>query len=350
MPERTFIEQVTWLRRNFELISMEEVQRRLRSGENTRPGAAHHLRRRLRGQLPGRDSLAGQGTNPLHLLRYGGKHLENRPFEHDLKAGVNLPPNSLDEIRAMAGRRHRNRGAHYCHPDLGKLTDPAALNREIVTARQELQEALGQEIRYFAFPFGQHANLSCRAFELAARSGYEGVCSAYGGYNFPGDDPFHVQRIAAVNELLRMKNWLNADPRKLYTRRFEYHWVDEQVDPFCRKGLRMRRLPGWFSISRRGDVDKSLSARGTYIEDEACSFRGTSCFFRRKRRTEIGGRGPLRVMFVITSMQVGGAETLARRIDPPPGPPPLSAGAVLPQGIRARWGKCWPRRSPFITA
>ena len=33
-------------------------------------------------------------------------------------------------------------------------------------------------------------------------------------------------------------------------------------------------------------------------------------FFRRKRLAEIENRGPLRVMFVITSMQVGGAETL----------------------------------------
>ena len=37
MPNRTFIEQMCWLRRNFELISMEEVQRRLRSGVNDRP-------------------------------------------------------------------------------------------------------------------------------------------------------------------------------------------------------------------------------------------------------------------------------------------------------------------------
>lgn len=33
-------------------------------------------------------------------------------------------------------------------------------------------------------------------------------------------------------------------------------------------------------------------------------------FFRRKTLAEIEKRGPLRVMFVITSMQVGGAETL----------------------------------------
>ncbi len=143
-------------------------------------------------------------------------------------------------------------GAHtYDHADMGTLHDSAALDREIVTARRELSAALRRDIRYFAFPFGQHANLSCRAFDLAARSGYEGVCSAYGGYNFPGDDAFHVQRIAAVCELLRMKNWLNADPRKLHTRRFEYHWNDEQVGPFCRKGLARDDVAGRFYVYER---------------------------------------------------------------------------------------------------
>ena len=37
MPNRTFIDQICWLRRNFELISMAEVQRRLRSGVHDRP-------------------------------------------------------------------------------------------------------------------------------------------------------------------------------------------------------------------------------------------------------------------------------------------------------------------------
>ena len=270
MPERTFIEQVTWLRRNFELISMQEVQRRLRSGENTRPalhitfddGYADNCRAAIPWLVKERI--------PCTYFVTLENIMENRPFAHDLKAGVNLPPNSLDEIRAMAAAGIEI-GAHtYCHPDLGKMTDPAALNREIVTARDELQDALGQEIRYFAFPFGQHANLSCRAFEIAARSGYEGVCSAYGGYNFPGDDAFHVQRIAAVNELLRMKNWLNADPRKLYTRRFEYHWSDEQVGSFCRKGpARQDSLEAGTYLTDSARISPSRQEGPT--EDEACS-------------------------------------------------------------------------------
>jgi peptidoglycan/xylan/chitin deacetylase (PgdA/CDA1 family) len=219
------------------MISMEETQRRMRSGANTRPavhitfddGYADNCRTAIPWLV--KESI------PCTYFVTVRNVLENRPFDHDLKAGASPAPNSLDEVRAMAAAGIEI-GAHtYDHPDLGTLSDPAAMIREIVTARNELSAAVGRDVRYFAFPFGQHANLSCRAFHLAAGSGYDGVCSAYGGYNFPGDDAFHVQRIPAVCERLRMKNWLNADPRKLYTRRFDYRWSEEQADPFCRKGL-----------------------------------------------------------------------------------------------------------------
>jgi len=227
MPNRTFLEQVSWLRRNFELISMEEVQQRLRSGVNTRPALHITFDDGYADNCQTAIPWLVKERIPCTYFVTTQNLFEHRPFDHDLEAGVNLTPNSLDEIRSMAAAGIEI-GAHtYCHADLGKLTDPAALGREIVTARQELQAALGRGIRYFSFPFGQHANLSCRAFDLAARSGYECVCSAYGGYNFPGDDAFHVHRIAAVCELLRMKNWLNADPRKLYTRRFDYRWNED---------------------------------------------------------------------------------------------------------------------------
>ena len=43
------------------------------------------------------------------------------------------------------------------------------------------------------------------AFRVAYEAGYDGVCSAYGGYNFPGDDPFHLRRIHADPEFIRLQ-------------------------------------------------------------------------------------------------------------------------------------------------
>jgi hypothetical protein len=86
---------------------------------------------------------------------------------------------------------------------------------EIVGAKQELEAALVREVPYFAFPFGQLSDLSPAAFQVAFEAGYLGVCSAYGGYNWPGEDSFHLRRIHADPELIRLKNWLMVDPRKL---------------------------------------------------------------------------------------------------------------------------------------
>ena len=108
------------------------------------------------------------------------------------------------------------------HADLGSIKNVDILFDEVVTAGEELQQAIGCPIRYFAFPYGQSANLNADVYHLAYDAGFEGVCSAYGGYNFPGDDAFHLQRFHADPELLRVKNWLTVDPRWTKQPRFTY--------------------------------------------------------------------------------------------------------------------------------
>ena len=86
----------------------------------------------------------------------------------------------------------------------------------------------------FAFPYGLPQNLNATAIELLAHAGYEGVCTAYGDYNWPGDDAFHIKRIHADPELLRLKNWLTVDPRKRRVCRA----ITEQVQPlFAARGI-----------------------------------------------------------------------------------------------------------------
>ena len=123
--------------------------------------------------------------------------LGGQPFPHDVEAGQPLAPNTPDQLRAMASVGVEI-GAHTrTHVDLGGSVTPAQLNDEIVGCKHELEDMLGREVRYFAFPYGLHENLSTEAFRVARGAGYRGVCSAYGGYNFPGDDPFHLRRIHA---------------------------------------------------------------------------------------------------------------------------------------------------------
>jgi peptidoglycan/xylan/chitin deacetylase (PgdA/CDA1 family) len=219
---RTFARQIRWLKRNFDMVSLSEAQGRLQAGYNDRPcvtitfddGYADNCRFALPLLLEENISCAYfVSSQPI---------LEGVAFPHDVAHGHPLPANTPEEIRTWAAAGVEI-GAHTrTHADLGAV-DRDRLFEELVEARRELQLIAGTPIRYFAFPYGQHVNLSPVAFQLARAAGYEGVCSAYGGFNFPGDDPFHLQRIHVDDDMVRLKNWTRVDPRKLRSvRRYEY--------------------------------------------------------------------------------------------------------------------------------
>lgn len=224
-----FREAILWLKRNFDLISLEEAQRRLESGRNDRASVS----------ITFDDGYAVNCEYALPLLIEEGipctyfvasrPILEGMPFGHDSEMGNHFTPNSVGELRRLAAAGVEI-GAHTrTHVDLGQVRGADRLFDELVTARNDLEAALEAPVRYFAFPFGQHRNLSAAAFRLAREAGYVGACSAYGGYNFPGDDAFHIQRRCVDGITVRLKNWATLDPlHRRRIRRFEYQ---EELTP-----------------------------------------------------------------------------------------------------------------------
>ncbi|MDX1961804.1 MAG: polysaccharide deacetylase family protein [Pirellulales bacterium] len=209
-----FARQIHWLRDNFELISLAEVQRRIRAGLNDRPAAC----------ITFDDGYAENCDHALPLLieeqipctYFVCTHyiLEQQPFPHDIARGFRLPPNTVEQIRHMAAGGIEI-GAHTrTHADMGKIHDPRLIREEVCASGQELEQILGQRVRYFAFPYGLQKNMTSAAFQMAREHGYDGVTSAYGDYNYPGDDAFHIRRIHA-DDMLVLRNWATLDPRKL---------------------------------------------------------------------------------------------------------------------------------------
>ncbi|MEN6452392.1 MAG: polysaccharide deacetylase family protein [Thermoguttaceae bacterium] len=218
----TFARQIRWLDRQFEFVTLAELQQRIAARSNRRPcvsltfddGYADNCREAIplliREQIP---------CTYFVTLR---NVLDGEPFKHDTDNGYRFAPNSPEQLRAMAAAGI-DIGVHtYTHPNLAAIGDVDELRREMLGAKQDLEKLLDRETRYFSFPFGQPANLSAAAFCMAREAGYAGVCSGYGGYNTPGDDPFHLQRIAVDNAMIHLKNWATMDPRKLRTPRIEY--------------------------------------------------------------------------------------------------------------------------------
>ena len=219
---RSFARQVRWLARHFDLVSLEEAQRRIRTADNTRPCVSITFDDGYADNCQQAIPLLIKERVPCTYFVTLGNVSEGEPFPHDLAQGNRFAPNNLQQLRAMAATGIEI-GAHgYTHADLGAVTDRQELHREVVTAGEELQRLLERPVRYFAFPLGQYENLTSEAFQLAYEAGYEAVCSAYGGYNLPGDDAFHLQRIHGDEEMIRLKNRATIDPRIADTPRFIY--------------------------------------------------------------------------------------------------------------------------------
>ncbi|WP_149495059.1 polysaccharide deacetylase family protein [Roseiconus lacunae] len=209
-----FERQIRWLQQEFELISLPDLQRRVSSGNNDRMAVAitfdDGYAENMEFAIP---LLLDLGIPVTYFVTFGFMDGE-RAFPHDLKRGIPLPTNTIDDCRWMA-EQGVEIGAHTrSHCDVGGIADRAMLIDEVVTATEELSEAISRPIRYFAFPYGKPENMSQAAVDLTRQMGLKGVCSAYGAYNFPGEDPYHIQRIHADPEFIRFKNWLTIDPRK----------------------------------------------------------------------------------------------------------------------------------------
>lgn len=217
LSNRDFERQIRWLTRHFEIVSLGETQKRITG--HAAPTRRHAV------SITFDD---GHADNCHQAIPFLVKHrvpctyfvsvdhiVSGKPF-----AAGGCAPNTVEQIRAMAASGIEI-GAHTAtHPDLGGIRDTRTLRYEIVDATRRLEDILGRRVRYFAFPFGQYVNMSSAAFQMARDAGFEAVCSAYGGYNCPGDDPFHLQRIHVDPGMIRLKNRVTIDPRMARTLRF----------------------------------------------------------------------------------------------------------------------------------
>ena len=209
--------------KHFELISLEEAQRRIRRGGNCRPavsitfddGYAENCRRAI--------PLLVKERIPCTYFVTVRNVLEGEPFAHDLAGGNRLPPNTLEQLQAMAAAGIEI-GAHgYTHANLGPMADPQALRSRVVAGGRGVAPALGRPVRYFAFPFGLHANLNARRLcPGPPRPAMKPSARATAASTSPATTPFTCNGLLSGDDMIHLKNWTTVDPRKLKMPRFAY--------------------------------------------------------------------------------------------------------------------------------
>lgn len=222
ISRQEFERQIDWFEERFDIVSLEECQRRISSGRNTRPtlsitfddGYAENCEFAL--------PMLIERKIPVTYFVTTEHTIGQRPFPHDIACKSPLPTNTLESLRALDMAGVEIGGHTKSHADLGKIHDDETLTQEVIGGIRELEAAIGRKVRFFAFPYGQYRNLNAKVFQMLKAEGLLGVCSAYGGWNQVGDDPFHIQRIHGDKNFARMRNWLSFDPRLAKTTRYEY--------------------------------------------------------------------------------------------------------------------------------
>jgi peptidoglycan/xylan/chitin deacetylase (PgdA/CDA1 family) len=211
-----FRHQMDWLRQHFDVVSLEEAQRRIAAVENSRPtvcitfddGYAENCDKAIPWLI--------KEQIPVTYFVTTDNILSGRPFPHDIDNKRPLEPNSVKQIQQMSDAGVEI-GAHSrTHADLGQPMSTEDLESEIAGSKHDLEAILDKPVRYFAFPYGLHENMTTAGFQLAFQAGFKGVCSAYGAYNLPGNDSFHIQRIHGDPQWSRFINWMTVDPRKIH--------------------------------------------------------------------------------------------------------------------------------------
>jgi peptidoglycan/xylan/chitin deacetylase (PgdA/CDA1 family) len=210
-----FAQHLGWLKKNAKLVALADIQHSQSQGERCElevtltfdDGYAENCQwaipELLEQQIPFTYFVTTEN------IEYQ-KH-----FRHDDKAGRPLPVHTREQLNQMV-QSGVQIGCHtQTHPDLGLAHSREFLLSEIRDGRHKLQDWTGQSIDYFAFPYGLSNNMSQESIDVIFESGYKGFVSAYGGWNWPGEDSFHLQRIHGDPGIASLTNWLTLDPRKL---------------------------------------------------------------------------------------------------------------------------------------
>jgi peptidoglycan/xylan/chitin deacetylase (PgdA/CDA1 family) len=121
---------------------------------------------------------------------------------------------TVDELRRLAGSSRVTIGAHtVTHTPLSSLSS-AAQQEEIRASKRQLESWLGQGIRVFSYPFGDHNDYTRASRKLCAEAHFVKAAANFPGQAHNWTDPFQLPR-----QLVR--NW----PVELFAEKLRGFWT-----------------------------------------------------------------------------------------------------------------------------
>ncbi len=222
MSCQEFARQIDWIEMNFQVVDLQECQRRINSGFNKQPTLAITFDDGYAENCEFALPLLIERRIPVTYFVTSDHTRKQQPFAHDVEYGQPLPVNTIESLRAL-DLSGVEIGAHSrTHADIAQIKDTDQLVDELITSSRELAQEIDRPIRYFAFPYGQRENLSPQAFNILKNEGFLGACTTLGGWNHIGGDAFQISRIHGDPNFSRLRNWLTYDPRLSHVQPYDY--------------------------------------------------------------------------------------------------------------------------------
>jgi peptidoglycan/xylan/chitin deacetylase (PgdA/CDA1 family) len=203
LPLEAFVSQVEFLRRYYDVLSLDEAVSRVRSGRSDRLASAITFDDGYRENAWAIAYLRYYGVPATFFVSMG--HIgDGTPFEHDRRRGFDeAHPMRQPDVARLASDGFLVGSHGLYHEDMGAL-DPASADRVLRESRERVAAVCGRAPDYFSFPKGQRSvNITADTYALAINH-YRGVFSAYGGHNFPSEGRQHFVRVPNRTDLFEL--------------------------------------------------------------------------------------------------------------------------------------------------
>lgn len=202
LPLELFHEHVTYLRKYFRIIDIEEAVKTLRNGNSSELSVVLTF---------------DDGYQSLHniLLPYLSYHAlpatffvcpeassKNDLHEHDRHAGChNAQIMSITDIEECANNNITIGSHGNNHDDMASLNQDE-LEKTMRCSLESLENMSIRPVKYFSFPFGHQEHISDEALSVAKKY-FKAAFSAFGGYNLPHAQPqFLYNRISNPTDFM----------------------------------------------------------------------------------------------------------------------------------------------------
>ena len=97
-----------------------------------------------------------------------------------------------EKLSQISLKYRENRGQYETKEEKGKR-----ISEELKMSKTIIQETLGKEVLFFAYPFGAY---DADLIECLKGAGYNGAFTTHPGGNHRGDDPFLIKRVTILEE------------------------------------------------------------------------------------------------------------------------------------------------------